>query len=87
MIDTGHFHREPDAGEPNERIGMSKFGKDWLERVSWTAAQAGVGVFAVEVADLDVWWAVGAAAVLAGLKGWVAKHVGNPDSASTVKSV
>jgi hypothetical protein len=66
---------------------MSKFGKDWLERVSWTAAQAAVGVLAVEVGGLDVWWAVGAATALAALKGWVAKRVGNPESASTAKSV
>lgn len=66
---------------------MSKYLKDWLERVAWTAAQAAVGVVVVEVNDLDQWWVFPIAAALAGLKGFIAKKVGNSDSASTVPSV
>lgn len=66
---------------------MSKYFKDWLERVAWTAAQAAVGVLIVETQDLDQWWVFPIAAGLAGLKGFIAKKIGNPDSASTVKSV
>ena len=66
---------------------MSKYAKDLLERVVWTAVQAGVGVAAAEVAGVDAWWGVAAATALAVVKGWVAKHVGNSESASLTKSV
>lgn len=66
---------------------MPKFAKDLLERVGWTAAQAGVGVITVEALNVPVEWAAVVAAVLAVVKGFIAKKVGNSDSASTVPSV
>ena len=67
---------------------MSKtFFKDLLERVFWTAIQAGLGVISVEQFDIPKIWVVPIAFGLAILKGIVAKNIGNPDSASTVPSV
>ncbi len=66
---------------------MTKYVKDLLERTGWTALEAGVGVLAVENFDWAKGWAVPIAFGVAFLKGIVAKHVGNSDSASTVKSV
>lgn len=64
---------------------MSKFSKDWLERVLWTLVQAVLGVAVVAVADLDYVWVPIVAAALAGLKGVVAKKVGDPQSAATLR--
>lgn len=66
---------------------MSKYVKDLLERVLWTALQAGIGVATVEIADLDYVWVPIVATILAIAKGFVAKQIGNADSASTVGSV
>lgn len=63
---------------------MNGFKKDWLERVLWTAAQAVLGVVAVEVADLNLAWAPVVAVAVAALKGVVARKVGDPESAATL---
>ncbi|MFJ2701897.1 hypothetical protein ACIO3R_01695 [Streptomyces sp. NPDC087428] len=57
---------------------------DMGERAAWTGAQAAVGLVAVEVADLPVWWAAPAALVLAAGKGWVAGRLGRKGTASTL---
>lgn len=64
-----------------------KFLLDLVERVAWTAAQAGLGVVTVEAAHLPVAYAPVIALVLAAVKGFVASKVGNKDSASSVPSV
>lgn len=64
-----------------------KFIKDTTERVVWTAIQAGVGVVAASAADWPKEWAFVIAAGIALVKGLVARHIGDPDSASTVPSV
>jgi hypothetical protein len=76
---------------------MPKFSKDLFERVLSTGVQAGLAVLLTwiekggnDVLHLD--WKSGIvlavnAAVLAVLKGVVAKNVGNKDSASLSKSV
>ena len=64
-----------------------KFWLDWSERVIWTAAQAGLGLFTVEMLDLPLEVVPVAAAMLAALKGFVAKQVGNRDSASLTESI
>lgn len=61
---------------------MSNFSKDWAERVFWTAVQAVVAVVAVEVTNLDYVWVPVATAALAAVKGFVAKQVGNPETAA-----
>jgi hypothetical protein len=67
---------------------MSKtFFKDLLERVFWTALQAGLGVITVEQFDIPKAWVPVIAFGLAIIKGFVAKNIGDPDSASTVPSV
>jgi hypothetical protein len=58
-----------------------KFWFDVAERAGWTLAQAAVGFATVEVAGVDVWWAVPVASGLSVLKGIVAKHVGKSDAA------
>jgi hypothetical protein len=67
---------------------MSKtFFVDLLERVFWTAVQAGLGVISVEQFDLPDIYIVVIAFGLSVVKGFVAKQIGNPDSASTAPSV
>ena len=67
---------------------MSKtFIVDLLERVFWTAVQAGLGVISVEQFDLPDVYIVVIAFGLSVIKGFVAKQIGNPDSASTAPSV
>lgn len=66
---------------------MKKFTKDLIERVGWTAAQAGVGVLIVANTDTPTAYAAVIAAGLALVKGFIAKKIGNADSASTVPSV
>lgn len=61
--------------------------KDVLERTAWTAAEAGLAYGITEVSSVKASWAIPIAAALAYVKGLVAKHIGNPDSASTVPSV
>lgn len=61
---------------------MSKYLKDLIERVVWTAAQAGVGVLIVANTNTPTAYAAVFAAGLALVKGFVAKKVGNPDSAA-----
>jgi hypothetical protein len=63
---------------------FSKFAIDLAERVLWTAAEAGVGVVAAELTHLDPAFAVAIATVAAAVKGFIAKHLGNPDSAATL---
>lgn len=67
--------------------GTTKTRRFWLdlaERVGWTAAQVILAGVTVEAFDLPGWAVAPAAAVLAIVKGLVARHVGNPDSASTL---
>ena len=54
------------------------------ERVLWTAAQAGLGLLTVEVLDVPVAWAPVVATVLAAVKGYVARRVGDPQSPATL---
>lgn len=66
---------------------MSKFSKDLAERVAATAAFAGVGVLVIANTNTPTAYTVVIAAVLSLAKGWLAKFVGNADSASLTKSV
>jgi len=66
---------------------MSKYVKDLVERVGWTAAQAGVGVLIIANTDAPTAYAAVIAAALALVKGFIAKKIGNKESASTVPSV
>lgn len=66
---------------------MPKFLVDLLERVGWTAAEAGLAVVTTDSLNVPIAWAPLVAAGLALLKGFVAKHIGNGDSASTAPSV
>lgn len=54
------------------------------ERVFWTAVQAGLGIVTVEALDVPVAYAGVIAAVLAVVKGFVARRVGNPNEPSTL---
>lgn len=54
---------------------------DIAERVLWTAAEAAVAVLAIHTADLDPMWVAPAAALLAALKGFIAKHIGDDSAA------
>lgn len=64
---------------------MTPFWKDWLERVLWTSAQVVVGVLITATANLDGYYVPIIAAGLAALKGLLAKKVGDPNSAATLK--
>lgn len=61
---------------------MNKYAKDLAERVLWTSAQAGVGVLVVANTNTPTAYAAVIAAALAFVKGVIAKHVGNKDSAA-----
>ena len=65
---------------------MSTFIKDLLERILFTAIEAGLGVAIVAVSSIETnegWWVAGIATGLAALKGLAAKKAGsNPESAS-----
>lgn len=80
----------------------NRFWKDLLERCFWTFVQTFLALFVAQLAagtvdewsGIDAWFTalraagVGAvAATLALLKGLIASRIGNPESASTVKSV
>ncbi|MYU21275.1 hypothetical protein [Streptomyces sp. SID8352] len=57
---------------------------DLSERAGWTGAQAALGLVAVELADLNVWWAAPVALVAAAAKSWAARQVGRKGTASTL---
>lgn len=68
---------------------LTKFQRDFIERVLRTAVQAAAAVAAVELADpnftIDSLQAVGVTAVAAAISavmGLIGKTVGDPDSAS-----
>lgn len=56
--------------------------RDALERILWTAAEAGLSAAIVIVAELDLYWAPILATVLAAVKAWVAKRVGGSGDAA-----
>jgi hypothetical protein len=66
---------------------LPKFYRDLGERVFWTAAQAGLAVVSVQALGIPVAYVPLVALVLSAAKGYVARKVGNPDSASTAKGV
>lgn len=66
---------------------MPKFRLDLIERVIWTAIQAGLALVTVEALDIPQAYAVIVAAVLATVKGFVARKVGDPTSAATLPAV
>ena len=60
----------------------TSWARDVAERVGWTAAQCALAGLTVEFLGLPGWALVPAAAGLAYVKGLVAKHVGDPQSAA-----
>lgn len=74
-------------GNGNPNYENSKFVVDWFERILWTGAQAALAAVSFSEFDLPLWSLPIIAAGLAAVKGFVAKMVGNSDSASTVPSV
>jgi len=66
---------------------MTKFLKDLAERMFWTGAQAALAIVSVDALDIPQTYVIPIAIALAFIKGIVAKHVGNSDSASTVPGV
>lgn len=54
------------------------------ERVVWTAIQAGLGIVTVEALGVPVAYAGVIAAVLAAVKGYVARRVGDSNDPSTL---
>ncbi|MYW99966.1 MULTISPECIES: hypothetical protein [unclassified Streptomyces] len=64
---------------------MQKLVLDLAERSMWTGAEAALGLAAVELADIPVWWAAPIALLAASAKSWVAgRLVGRPGTASTL---
>ena len=61
---------------------MPKFYTDALERIAATAAEAGLSVAIVEVANLHAAWVPILTVALATVKTMLAKYVGNPDTAA-----
>lgn len=65
-------------------IDAKKTRWDVIERVFWTAVQAGLGVVVVEQLDIPIAYAPLVAVVLAAVKSAVATRVGVQGSASTL---
>lgn len=63
-----------------------KFALDALERLAWTGAEAAIAQAAVVARDLPPAWVVPIGMAIAAIKAIVARHVGNPDSAATLKA-
>ncbi|MFF7012212.1 hypothetical protein ACFY9Y_22050 [Streptomyces fimicarius] len=64
---------------------MQKLLLDLAERSAWTGAQAALGLAAVELADIPVWWAAPVALLAASAKSWVAgRLIGRSGTASTL---
>lgn len=55
-----------------------------FERVLWTAVQAGLGLVTVEMFDLPAVYVPIVASVLAVVKGYVARRVGDPNDPATL---
>lgn len=66
---------------------MPRYLTDLMERVAWTAIQAGLGLVTVESLHVPTAYAALVAAALAVVKGVVARHVGNKHSASTAQGI
>ena len=64
---------------------FSKFTKDFLERVLWTLAQVALSFLTAELFDLPAWAIPIMATALAAAKAFVARKVGDPNSAATLK--
>lgn len=68
-------------------IGNGTYVRDLVERVLVTATQGAVAEVVIAAANWPQWVAVPALAGLAVVKGWLAKLVGNKDSASLAPGV
>lgn len=58
---------------------------DMAERVGATAAEAALGLAITELGSLPVWWAALLVPVLSAAKGFLARYVGSPSSASLLR--
>lgn len=72
------FSFPSESGEDHDQ----KFYADAAERVFWTAVQGGLGAVSVAAFDLPLWALVPIAAGLSAVKAFVARHVGDTDSAA-----
>lgn len=63
-----------------------QFMYDLIERVAWTAVQAGVSVLLVALTDVSYTWVTPVAAALAILKNVAGKKIGDPNTGSWVPS-
>jgi hypothetical protein len=58
---------------------------DMAERVGATAGEAVLGVAITELGSLPMWWAALLVPVLSAAKGFLARYVGSPSSASLLR--
>ena len=58
---------------------------DLSERVGATAGEAALGVAITQLGSLPMWWAALLIPVLSGAKGFLARYVGAPGSASLLR--
>lgn len=65
----------------------SRYAVDLLERVLAAAAEGGIGVVTVQLANWPTWISVPIAAGAAVVKGWLARYVGSSNSASLAPRV
>ena len=84
--------KQPNGGttvEPRRSIMRIDKVKDFIERVGWTAIQAGAGAAIVALTSSDLSWQdgakmVGAAAAIAGLKVFSAQQFGTRGSGDAI---
>ena len=62
----------------------ARYAGDLIERVLWTFLQGGLAVISIESFEIDPMWVPPIAAVLAVLKGLVARKIGSPYTAATL---
>lgn len=58
---------------------------DMAERVGATAGEAALGLAITEFSSLPVWWAALLVPVLSAAKGFLARYIGSPSSASLLR--
>ena len=66
---------------------MTPLVRDALERILWTAIQAGLAVVAVDQLGLPAWAVLPVAVALAAAKTFVASRIGDRESAAMLRPV
>ncbi|MFE7559675.1 hypothetical protein [Kitasatospora sp. NPDC057500] len=67
-------------------LRIPRFVVDLAERTGATAGEAGLSYLIVELGNLPLWWVPLLTPTFAAAKGWLARFVGRPDTASLLSA-